>query len=40
MITRLGEMLDMISCLSIYNGNAKPKKQKKKWLFDDVVELK
>lgn len=28
MCTTIGEMLDMVSCDSIYNGNAKPKKRK------------
>lgn len=27
MCTTIGEMLDMVSCDSIYNGNAKPKKR-------------
>lgn len=28
MVTRYGEMLDMIACLAIYNGGAPKKKQK------------
>jgi len=28
LITPIGEMFDMISCLSIYEGGAKPKKPK------------
>lgn len=27
LITRYGEMMDMIACLSIYEGTAVPKKQ-------------
>lgn len=27
--TSIGEMLDMISCIAIYEGGAKPKKEKK-----------
>lgn len=37
--TRYCEMLDMISCLAIYNG-ANPKKRKKKWKFEDVMDLR
>lgn len=37
--TRYGEMLDMISCLAIYNG-ANPKKRKKKWKFEEVMDLR
>ena len=39
MLTRYGEMLDMISCFSIYNG-AKPKKEKKKWTYEEAMELR
>lgn len=38
--TRYGEMLDMISCLSIYNGGAQPKKRAKKWDYDDAINLR
>lgn len=38
MVTRYGEMRDMISCLSIYNG-ASPKRAKKKFTFDQAMEL-
>ena len=37
MITRYGEMSDMISCYAIFNG-AEPKK--KKMSFDDVLKLR
>ena len=40
MTTPLGEMLDMIACLSIYEGLAEPKKIKKKWNYDDAMMLK
>ena len=29
-VTPIGEMLDMLACLSIYEGSAKPKKPKMK----------
>ena len=32
MVTKVGELKDMISCLAIYNGSAKPKK-KQSWAF-------
>ncbi len=38
MTTRIGEMLDMIACLSIFNG-AKPK-HKKEWTYDEAVSLR
>lgn len=28
LITPIGEMMDMLSCLSIYEGGAKPKKKR------------
>lgn len=40
MCTRYGEMIDMISCLAVYNGNAKEKKKpvkKRKIPFDEVI---
>lgn len=37
LVTRLGEMLDMIACLAIYNGRAKPKKRK--LTFDEIMSL-
>lgn len=39
LITPLGEMQDMISCLAIEDGNAKPKK-KKKWNYDEAIALR
>lgn len=38
--TPYGEMLDMISCLSIYQGSARIKKKKKKMSFDEVMALR
>lgn len=40
LITRIGEMQDMISCLSISNGSAKPKREKKKYTFDEALALR
>lgn len=39
MNTRVGEMLDMISCLSVYNGGAEAKNTKK-YTFDEAMDLK
>ena len=38
LVTRYGEMLDMINCYSIYNGNAKTKKSK--MTFAEALELR
>lgn len=40
MDTRYGDMLDMISCFSIYKGAAKQKKKKRKLTYDEVIRLK
>lgn len=40
MITPIGEMRDMISCLAIYEGRAKQKKKKRKWKFEEVISLR
>lgn len=37
--TRVGEMRDMIACLSIYNG-AEPKKPKKRLSYEQAVKLR
>ncbi len=37
--TTYGEMCDMISCFSIFNG-AKPKKKKRMYSFDEVLALR
>lgn len=39
MDTRYGEMLDMISCLSVYNGAAKVK-NKRVLSYDDAINLR
>ena len=39
LLTRYGEMLDMISCYAIYNGNAKEKHAKRKWKYEDAIAL-
>lgn len=39
LVTPLGEMKDMIACLSIYQGTATQKKTKK-WSFDEAINLK
>ena len=40
MVTRYGEMIDMISCLAVYNGSAKLKKKKTKRdiPFEEIIE--
>lgn len=38
--TRYGEMIDLINCLSVYNGGAEVKKTKKKWSFEEVMALR
>lgn len=37
--TRLGEMLDMINCLSIYNG-AEPKETRRALRYEEAVKLR
>ena len=40
LITRYGEMMDMIACLSITEGTAVPKKKSKRITsFDDAISL-
>lgn len=36
--TPLGEMMDMLACMDIYQGNAK-QKDNRKWTFDEVIAL-
>ena len=38
LVTRYGEMLDMVTCFSIYKGSAKPKKDK--MTFAEAMELR
>jgi hypothetical protein len=43
LITPYGEMMDMIACLSIYDGNAVPKSKKKNkryTAFDEAIKLR
>lgn len=37
MVTRVGELKDMISCLAIYSGNAKPRKKKSYLSFEEQM---
>lgn len=37
--TRYGEMLDVISCIMVDSGNARQKKKKKHWTFDEAIAL-
>lgn len=37
--TRYGEMLDLISCLAIYNGVAEPGETRRKLSFDETLEV-
>lgn len=38
--TRYGEMRDLITCYQIEKGELLPKKQKKKWTYDEVMALR
>jgi len=40
LITRYGEMMDMIACLAIFNGSAKPKRKKRKLSYMQVMQLR
>ena len=39
-ITPIGEMQDMISCLAIYEGMARPKKKSRKWTYEEAINLR
>lgn len=39
MVTRYGEMLDMIACLAIYDG-VTPQKKRKHWTFDEAMKVR
>ena len=39
LVTPLGEMKDMIACLSIYQGTAK-QRSAKKWSYDEAINLR
>ena len=40
LLTRYGEMLDMIDCLSIYNGAAEPKRKAVALTYDEAIALR
>ena len=41
LVTQWGEMQDMIACLSIFDGSAVPKKEKKRYTaFDEAIKLR
>lgn len=40
MNTRYGEMMDMISCFSIYRGAAKQARRKKKLTYEEIIKLR
>ena len=37
---RYGEMMDLITCDSIYTGTQEPKEIKKKYTFEEAMELR
>lgn len=37
---RYGEMMDLITCDSIYSGTQEPKKEKKTYTFDEAMKLR
>jgi len=37
--TRYGDMMDVISCMMIDSGNARQKKKKRTWTFDEAIAL-
>ena len=39
MVTKVGELKDMISCLAIYNGSAKPKRKQKNLSFVEQMDV-
>ena len=40
LLTRYGEMLDLIDCLSIYNGAAEPKRKQAALSYDEAIALR
>lgn len=40
LLTRYGEMLDLIDCLSIYNGAAEPKREQVVLSYDEAIALR
>lgn len=39
MSMRVGEFSDMMACLSIYNGTAQPKAEKKRLTFEEAMRI-
>lgn len=39
MVTRVGEIKDMISCMTIYNGSAKPKQKQRNLSFIEQMDV-
>ncbi len=37
MVTKVGELRDMISCLAIYSGSANPKKKQRNLSFEEQM---
>lgn len=40
MDTKVGEMLDMISCMTIYNGAARQKPKRRHMSYDEAINLR
>lgn len=40
LVTEFGEMMDMIACLSIFDGNAVPKRSRTITSFDEAIKLR
>lgn len=38
--TPYGEMMDMMSCMAIFNGSLKQKVKPRAWAFDDAMALR
>lgn len=37
---KYGEMMDMINCMTIYNGGAKQKAKRRRLSYDDAISLR
>lgn len=40
LITRYGEMIDMINCLAIYEHGAKQKKKRRNFSYEEAIALR
>lgn len=40
MVTRVAEMLDMISCFAVYNGAANQQAKKRRLSYDEAIALR